>query len=115
LEIEIFRLKIALPFYQRILALATFIMCKERVFGFIRRLWYTMIMSLKFTITYRKEGRWYVAYCPDLGVTSQGKTLEEAQANIQEAVELYLEDTPKEDLERFTGTPLVKTMEINKA
>jgi predicted RNase H-like HicB family nuclease len=71
-------------------------------------------MSLKFTIIYHKEGKWYVAYCPDLGVTSQGDSLEEAQDNIKEAIELYLEDVPKEDMARFTDTPFVKTIEINK-
>lgn len=55
-----------------------------------------------------------MAYCPDLGVTSQGESLEEAQANIQEAIELYLEDAPIEDFKRFTGTPFVNTLEINK-
>lgn len=71
-------------------------------------------MSLKFTTTYHKEGKWYVAYCPELGVTSQGKTLEEAQKNIQEAVELYLEDIPKNELARFTEMPFVKTIEVSK-
>lgn len=71
-------------------------------------------MSLKFTIIYHKEDKWYVALCPDLGVTSQGETLEEAQKNIQEAIELYLEDVPKEDLKRFGDTPFVKTIEITK-
>lgn len=34
----------------------------------------------------------YVAYCPELGVTSQGKNEQEACRNLKEAVELYLED-----------------------
>ena len=72
-------------------------------------------MSLKFTIIYTKENKWYVAYCADLGVTSQGETLEAAQENIKEAIELYLEDTPVEELKRFTDTPFIKTIEINKA
>lgn len=71
-------------------------------------------MSLKFTTTYHKEGKWYVAYCPELGVTSQGKTLEEAQKNIREAVELYLEDVPKKELSAFFDAPFVKTLEILK-
>jgi predicted RNase H-like HicB family nuclease len=69
-------------------------------------------MSLKFTTTYHKEGKWYVAYCPELGVASQGKTLEEAQKNIQEAIELYLEDVPRKDLKAFLDAPFVKTLEI---
>lgn len=38
-----------------------------------------------------KEEEWYVARCPELNVTSQGETLEEATENLKEAVELYLE------------------------
>jgi len=34
----------------------------------------------------------YVATCPELGVTSQGKTEEKALKNLEEAVELYLAD-----------------------
>jgi len=33
----------------------------------------------------------YSAFCPELGVASQGETIEEAGANLKEAVELYLE------------------------
>ncbi|MGC1122191.1 MAG: type II toxin-antitoxin system HicB family antitoxin [Candidatus Methanofastidiosia archaeon] len=40
----------------------------------------------------RKEKRGgYVIFCPELGVYSQGETIEEAKANLTEAVELYLE------------------------
>ncbi|MEK7395884.1 MAG: type II toxin-antitoxin system HicB family antitoxin [Candidatus Poribacteria bacterium] len=38
-----------------------------------------------------KEEKWYVAHCIELGVVSQGKTIEEAQKNLREAVELYIE------------------------
>ena len=34
----------------------------------------------------------YVASCPELGVTSQGNSEENALENLKEAVELYLED-----------------------
>lgn len=71
-------------------------------------------MSLKFTIIYHREGQWYVAHCPDLGVTSQGKTLEQAQHSIQEAIELYLEDVSQEELKQFTDTPFIHTLEITK-
>ena len=39
----------------------------------------------------RKERGGYVTFCPELGVYSQGETIEEAKANLTEAVELYLE------------------------
>ncbi len=34
----------------------------------------------------------FVSQCPELGVTSQGKTEAEALENLREAVTLYLED-----------------------
>lgn len=48
-------------------------------------------MSRRFTTVINKEGKWYVAHCVGLGVVSQGESIEEAQANLKEAVELYLE------------------------
>ncbi len=52
-------------------------------------------MIYKFTTIINKEAKWYVARCVELGVVSQGKTIEQAQDNLREAVELYLEDMPK--------------------
>jgi len=45
----------------------------------------------KFTTVITQEGKWRVARCIKLGVVSQGKTIEEAQKNLKEAVELYLD------------------------
>jgi predicted RNase H-like HicB family nuclease len=47
-------------------------------------------MSQRFTAVIVKEKKWYVAHCIELGVASQGKTIEKAQANLREAVELYV-------------------------
>ena len=57
-------------------------------------------MKFTFTTTTQKEGKWYVAQCIELGVVSQGKTRAEAQRNLKEAVELYLEDVPTGDVPR---------------
>ena len=38
------------------------------------------------------EGKMQVAWCPELDVASQGKDIEQALKNLQEAVEIYLED-----------------------
>ena len=47
--------------------------------------------TLFFSALIKKDGDWYVARCMDLDVTSQGKTVEEAKANLKEALELYIE------------------------
>jgi len=44
-----------------------------------------------FHVSIQKDEKFFVAHCLDLGVTSQGRTLEEAQDNIKEAIELYIE------------------------
>lgn len=49
-------------------------------------------MTYRFTTIITQEGKWYVARCVELGVVSQGKTIEKSQENLKEAVELYLED-----------------------
>ena len=46
-------------------------------------------MKLKYII-YR-EGKYYVAQCLNVDVSSFGKTIKEAQNNIKEALELYFE------------------------
>ena len=43
------------------------------------------------TAIIEREGDGYVALCPDLDVASQGASVEQARANLKEAVELFLE------------------------
>lgn len=44
-----------------------------------------------------KEGRFYVAQCLNVDVSSFGETVEEAIANLKEAFELYFEDADPAD------------------
>jgi predicted RNase H-like HicB family nuclease len=48
-------------------------------------------MKRPFAATVWREGKWYVSQCLDLDVASQGKTEEEALANLAEALELHFE------------------------
>jgi predicted RNase H-like HicB family nuclease len=48
--------------------------------------------ALEFSSVVTKDGRWFVADCPELGIASQGKSVEKALRNLREAIELYLED-----------------------
>jgi predicted RNase H-like HicB family nuclease len=47
-----------------------------------------------FTAVLHKEDDTYVAECPEVGTTSQGRTVEEAVSNLKEATGLYLEEFP---------------------
>jgi predicted RNase H-like HicB family nuclease len=60
-----------------------------------------------YTAVIEKEGDAYVALCPELDIASQGTTIEEAKANLKEAVELFLESAdPEEIRRRFHGRDL---------
>jgi len=40
--------------------------------------------------TVKREGGWYVAHCPPLDVTTQGRSAAEAKENLREASELFI-------------------------
>ncbi len=49
-------------------------------------------MTYKVSTVIEKDEHGFYAYCPELpGCQSQGDTLEEAIANIKEAIDLYFE------------------------
>lgn len=50
-------------------------------------------MHVTAVLTPAEEGG-FNAYNPETGTGSQGETIEEAVANLKEAVELYLEEFP---------------------
>jgi predicted RNase H-like HicB family nuclease len=47
---------------------------------------------VRLTAAITQEDRWYVARCLEVEVTSQGHSVEDALANLKEALELYFED-----------------------
>ena len=49
-----------------------------------------------------RSGRWYAAQCVELPVVTQGRTLDEAVANLREAVRLHLDG---EDLDALNLAP----------
>ncbi|MFQ5862831.1 MAG: type II toxin-antitoxin system HicB family antitoxin [Candidatus Brocadiales bacterium] len=69
-------------------------------------------MPHKFTAVITKEEKWYVAHCIELGVVSQGKTIEDAKKNLQEAVELYLESFGHEDVPESKGEVVLYQVEV---
>jgi predicted RNase H-like HicB family nuclease len=71
-----------------------------------------MNMTRKLTIIINKEKKGYVATSVELGVVSQGKTIEKAQENLKEALELYLENNPKAQSEITGGAPLITTLDL---
>ena len=54
------------------------------------------------------DSDWLVAHNPETGTTTQGKTFEEALANLKEATELYLSEFPP----ATKGRAILTTFEV---
>jgi predicted RNase H-like HicB family nuclease len=48
----------------------------------------------------QREGDGYASLCPELDIASQGSTVEEARANLVEAIQLFLEAADPSEVER---------------
>jgi len=56
-------------------------------------------MHNEFTAVIEQDGKWYVAYCPEIpGANGQGKTKAECLRNLSEAISLILADRRKDGL-----------------
>jgi len=65
-------------------------------------------MNKIYTAVIHKEDNLFVAECPEIGTASQGKTIEKAIANLQEATEVYLEEFPQ----KYNFHPILTTFEV---
>ena len=64
-------------------------------------------MQVTAVLTPSDEGG-FVALNPETGTVSQGDTIEEAIANLREAVELYLEEFPM----TFHGAAVITSFDV---
>ena len=55
---------------------------------------YETAMTMTAIVYADSESDWLVAFNPETGTTTQGKTTEEAVANLKEATELFLGEFP---------------------
>ena len=63
-------------------------------------------MKQAFTASVYKEGEWYVAQALEVDVASQGETVDDALANLREALELHFEPPLP------TSTPQLRQIEV---
>lgn len=65
------------------------------------------------TAIIEREGNGYVALCPEVDVASQGDSVAEARANLQEAITLFLETASAEEIaKRWCSEVYVTQVEI---
>ena len=57
-------------------------------------------MNMQFTAVIEREGDGYVALCSEFDIASQGDSIEHARENLQEALELFFECAPPDEISR---------------
>jgi predicted RNase H-like HicB family nuclease len=68
------------------------------------------VTDVQLTAAITHEGDWCVARCLQVEVASRGETVEQALANLREALELYFEDEP---LPADVQSPIIAPIEIS--
>ena len=68
-----------------------------------------MDQQRQLTAIIEREGDGYVALCPELDIASQGDSVENARANLAEAVELFFETADTSEVERRLHTEVYVT------
>lgn len=68
----------------------------------------------QFTAFIEREEDGYVSLCPELDIASQGDTVEEARANLIEAIELFFEVAdPSEIASRLKSEIFITRLEVS--
>ena len=67
----------------------------------------------RLTAIIEREDEGYVSLCPEVDVASQGDTIEEARANLIEALTLFFECAPQEEVQlRMHSELLITQVEV---
>jgi predicted RNase H-like HicB family nuclease len=70
-------------------------------------------MTRQLTAIIQTEGDGFVALCPELDIASQGDTVQDANNNLREALELFFECAPPSEIEqRLMGDVFVTQVEV---
>lgn len=57
-------------------------------------------MKRSLTAIIERDGDGYVSLCPQLDIASQGDSVEQARGNLLEALDLFFETAPAEEVTR---------------
>jgi len=72
-----------------------------------------MTQPLRLTAIIEREDEGFVSLCPEFDIASQGSSIEEARANLVEALSLFFETAdPSEVARRFRSEIFVTQVEV---
>jgi predicted RNase H-like HicB family nuclease len=71
-------------------------------------------MHNEFTAVIERDGKWYIAYCPEIpGANGQGETKEDCLKSLADAISLILEDRRREALRGIPADALKETVSLS--
>jgi predicted RNase H-like HicB family nuclease len=68
-----------------------------------------MTQSLRLTAIIEREDEGYVSLCPELDIASQGSSIDEAKANLVEALSLFFETADPSEIARRSRSEIFIT------
>ena len=71
-------------------------------------------MTTSVKIVVYKEGNQHVAWCINNGISSFGNTRKEAEESLEEALQLYYEDSPVKEVQKVSY-PSIKSLQFQHA
>jgi len=69
-----------------------------------------IVVIVQFTAAVTHEDGWHIARALEVEMTTQGRTVDEALANLREALELYFEDKA---LPEAIEPPIIVTVQLS--
>ncbi len=70
-------------------------------------------MANEFTAVIERDGKWFIAYCPEVpGANGQGTTKEGALKSLSEAIALILEDRREDGLRGLPPDAILEKVAI---
>jgi predicted RNase H-like HicB family nuclease len=71
-------------------------------------------MQNEFTAIIERDGRWFVAFCPEVpGANGQGRTKAAARKNLAAAIRLILEDRREDALRGLPSSAMRETVVVS--
>src|ERR1041385_1129615 len=73
----------------------------------------SLVMHNEFTAIIEQDGDWFIAYSPEIpGANGQGRSANEARANLGEAISLILEDRREDALRGVPSNAIRETVVV---
>ena len=72
-------------------------------------------MTRQLTAVIEREGDGFVALCPEVDIASQGDSVDEARANLREALELFFKTASESEIRVGTVASIIRQSGVSRS